>query len=533
MRDRHDYAKPHTHVVPPQTNLVQTPNRPRPAPTNVASPNPTQSSTSPSPSVSASTPAPTGVDTRTCLPRPVSTPHLSPPGLSHPHPPRAARHRLRARRPPLLAAPGSPAPGSASAAPSGAIQVAAFFAAAPTPVKLCETVDVFSGSSSVKPGGTANFAIWLSSAGADSTRVTVTLTTSPTAATPHFVVCPSGRTKTCKLSTLTNGQVFELQAAVVVPTTAANGAHVKLTATMTATKPKASVHASATVTATVPATPSPGSAGTTPLPVTATGGLPSTTLPLVPGGVTSSPGGNVGGLLPSIPADTPSPAAQPAAGAAAVPVANVGPLDRRLMGTQLIALAALCAAIGIVIARFTLRTPRPAVAAAKPASGGAAAMASATAAGIATTGSGTADGPSSATGGVAGKGGESGDGDPPVGDAEAKGGSRANDGAATGGSAARDSAAKDSASTGSASTGSASTGARRDARRCARTGRQGRAAKNGAAKDGAAKNGAAKNGAASNDGPAPNGGAPDAGASHEIGSGAESSSPADTAPSVV
>ena len=47
------------------------------------------------------------------------------------------------------------------------------------------------------------------------------------------------------------------------------------------------------------------------------------------------------------------------------------------MGTQLIALAVLCAAIGIVIARLTLRTPRPSVAARHTAGGGAAAATSA------------------------------------------------------------------------------------------------------------------------------------------------------------
>jgi hypothetical protein len=239
---------------------------------------------------------------------------------------------------------------------------------------LCESVDVFAGSSNVKPGGTANFAIWLSSAGADSTGVTVTLTTTPTAAAPHFAVCPSGHTATCTLTTLANSQVFELQAAVVTPTSSTNGEHVQLTAKMTVTKPQASVKASATVTVTVPASPTPGTSGPTPLPVTTTGGLPGTTLPLVPGSVTSATGGNVGPLLPSIPAVTPSPSALPAAGTgAAAPAADVGPLDRRLMGTQLIALAALCAGIGIVIARFTLRTPRPAVAAGTPAGGAAAA----------------------------------------------------------------------------------------------------------------------------------------------------------------
>jgi len=40
----------------------------------------------------------------------------------------------------------------------------------------------------------------------------------------------------------------------------------------------------------------------------------------------------------------------------AAPTANLSPLSSRLIGTQLIALAALCAGIAIVIARFTRRT---------------------------------------------------------------------------------------------------------------------------------------------------------------------------------
>jgi hypothetical protein len=313
----------------------------------------------------------------------------------------------------------APAPGGAAAA-NAPIQVAAFFAPAPTSVKLCESVDVFAGSANVKPGGTANFAIWLSSSGADSTNVTVALTTNPTAAAPHFAVCPSGRSTTCKLPTLTNGQVFELQAAVVVPKSSTNGQHVALTATLTATKPKATVKATATVTASVTASPTPTPSQSSSFPVTTTtGGLPSTTLPLVPGGVSSVSGGNVGGLLPSIPAVTPSPSALPAAGLGApAPVANVGPLDRRLMGTQLIALAALCAAIGIVIAKFTLRTPRPAIAAIKPTGGGGAAgpAAAGAGAGTATAGASPAAAGSAgvATEGAVGPAGGSGDGGQPL-----------------------------------------------------------------------------------------------------------------------
>ena len=260
-----------------------------------------------------------------------------------------------------------------------------------------------SGRSKAKTGGTANFAISLSSYGADAGGVTVTLTTSPRAAIPHFAVCPSGHTSTCKLSRLANGQVFQFQAAVLVPKASKDAEHVKLTAEMTATKPKATVLASATVTATVPATrilkKKPRSTRSTRRPVSTSAGpragslpltagslpllqagslplLPSGSLPLIPGlpvkssTVKSSTRGNIGSLLPTIAAVTPSPAARPAAGAAtpgavaphsggagpAAPAANGSPLSNRLIGTQLIALAALCAGIGIVIARFTRRT---------------------------------------------------------------------------------------------------------------------------------------------------------------------------------
>jgi hypothetical protein len=74
------------------------------------------------------------------------------------------------------------------------------------------------------------------------------------------------------------------------------------------------------------------------------------------------------------------------------------------MGTQLIAIAVLCAAIGIVIAWLTLPTPRPS-AAARNAAGGAAAM---------TAGAGGATSP-----------GESGKGDPAAADGAAKAGGTA------------------------------------------------------------------------------------------------------------
>lgn len=223
----------------------------------------------------------------------------------------------------------------------------------PTPVLLCESVDVFAGSSPAKPGGTSAFAIWVSSTGATSTGVTVTLTTKPTAAKPTFAVCPSGHTTKCTLSTLGTGPV-ELQATVAVPKSSTNGERVTLTAKMTSTTPKATVSASAAITVVVSPTPTPAA---TPLPAFGLSGPllpPFTALPL-----TASPGGNVGPLFPPVTGAGPTPTIQPASGAGApAPAAAVGPLSRQLLGTQLIGLAALLAAIGIVVARFTLRTPR-------------------------------------------------------------------------------------------------------------------------------------------------------------------------------
>jgi hypothetical protein len=100
-------------------------------------------------------------------------------------------------------------------------------------------------------------------------------------------------------------------------------------------------------------------------------GLSGPTLPAFSGlPFTASPGGNVGPLFPSISASGQAGSTGLAAGSQAgdgapAPVAAVGPLGRQLLGTQLLGLAALFAAIGIVIARFTLRTPRLALAGAR------------------------------------------------------------------------------------------------------------------------------------------------------------------------
>jgi hypothetical protein len=197
--------------------------------------------------------------------------------------------------------------------------------------------------------------------------VTASLSTNPAAATPSFTVCGNGEgTKTCKLGTVGASQI-ELRAAVAVPTSAAAGEHVRLTVAVTAASPKPKNPVRTTAVFTVAAAAVAGAASSgLPAGTAGTAGLPAATglgmtdlaggsLPLV----APSAGGNVGAILPSISAVTPSPLTQEGPGNGTAAVANTSPLNRRLMGTQLLALAALCAAIGLVIARFTLRSPRP------------------------------------------------------------------------------------------------------------------------------------------------------------------------------
>jgi len=122
--------------------------------------------------------------------------------------------------------------------------------------------------------------------------------------------------------------------------------------------------AEAAVTAVVDqATPSPSP--TSPLPT-----FPGVTLPP---GSTVTPA-NLSGLFPVVtPSSTPSPSASRRTrnrAATITPTASTLPLDPRLVGGQLAGLAVLAAAVTMVVARLSLRTPHPtAGAAATPPAG--------------------------------------------------------------------------------------------------------------------------------------------------------------------
>ena len=87
--------------------------------------------------------------------------------------------------------------------------------------------------------------------------------------------------------------------------------------------------------------------------------LPFGALPQVPLGSLGRPAGNAASMFPTIGAEpNPAPQAAPGHGTEAA-AADHGPLDKQLLGTQMLGLAALCAAVGILIARLTLRGHRP------------------------------------------------------------------------------------------------------------------------------------------------------------------------------
>ncbi len=286
----------------------------------------------------------------------------------------------------------NPTNSSASASPSASPTTSKPATPTPTPstksptpsppasspaVQLCVSVQAV--TTSVQPGGTASFAIWVWPSGGAAKSITLTASAKVTAAiTPRFSVCPSASGATCTVGTLAAGQADELLGAMTVPKTAKAGQHAALTATAKATGATAAAPASASALVSAAATGAakptgtssgtPGSAGT-PTGVGVT--LPSSLLPLSPTGIASSaaalpflpsPTTDPGGSFPTV-----APGATPSAGTGALPNAHGAPvtyasdslpLSTRLLGGQVLGLAVLAAALVIAIARLSLREPR-------------------------------------------------------------------------------------------------------------------------------------------------------------------------------
>jgi hypothetical protein len=220
-------------------------------------------------------------------------------------------------------------------------------------------------SSSVQPGGTASYAIWVWSTGAESTGTTVTVSVGNAAnvVAPKFTVCPQHNGDVCTVGDLPTGQSDEIVAAARVRDAAPAGEQITLTATANGTG-ATSFHANATIGVVASSSTTPGSTtpGSTVPPLPA---VPGTSLPPLPSGAFTSPT-DPSGLFPTVsPSSGSSSAAAPSQGkqdpkrSDATTASATLPINSRLIGGQLAGLVLLASAITIAIARLSLRTPRP------------------------------------------------------------------------------------------------------------------------------------------------------------------------------
>jgi hypothetical protein len=216
-------------------------------------------------------------------------------------------------------------------------------------------------SSSVSPGETASYAIWVWSTGAESlgTTVTVSVGSAANVVAPKFSVCPQANGDVCTVGDLPTGQSEEIVAGARVRDAASAGEKITLTATAKASK-STSFDADATidVVASSSSSPPPVVPGST-LPGTS---LPGTSLPALPSGAFTSPT-DPSGLFPTVSptTSTGAPASQAKkdpSHADATTVSATLPIDSRLIGGQLLGLVVLASAITIAIARLSLRSPR-------------------------------------------------------------------------------------------------------------------------------------------------------------------------------
>jgi hypothetical protein len=211
-------------------------------------------------------------------------------------------------------------------------------------------------STTVNPGGTSSFVVWVWSTNADSSNVSVVTTIAAASylTTPSFAICPSASGATCTIASLPVGQVYELLVSVPVSTAAPLGASVAFTATASAT---GALSYTASATEVVAAASSATSSATS-----------SVVPPLV--GLPPIPGTSVAPVNPSqlFPVVTPSPGtgslglpnARSRSTIHAVGVSSTVPIDARLIGAQLVGLAVLAGAVTIAIMRLSVRKRLPA-----------------------------------------------------------------------------------------------------------------------------------------------------------------------------
>jgi hypothetical protein len=216
--------------------------------------------------------------------------------------------------------------------------------------------------STVRPGATASYKIFVWSTGAESDQASVTVRIKKVAdvAAPTFSVCSQPSGDVCTVGDLLTSQSEELVAGAKVGTSASAGEKVTLTATVRASK-ATSFHAKATIDVVASASTSGSTSGSTSTSGNAGDTLPGTSVSTPPdGGLTSPVDTNPAGLFPTVsPTSGKAKARKNQTANDAAIVSSTLPLDSRLIGGQLAGLAVLAAAIAIAIVRLSLRTERP------------------------------------------------------------------------------------------------------------------------------------------------------------------------------
>jgi hypothetical protein len=215
-------------------------------------------------------------------------------------------------------------------------------------------------SSTVRPGQTASYAIWVWAAGQASNAAVVQIQAVQAIGVtgPRFTVCPSAGRTSCSVGSLSVYQSDELAASVSVGSQAVGGERLELTATVSAAGASSS-SASAVVDVITPTAADPsGQLSPTALALGSAGGdfPPLLNLPGV------SPV-NPTALFPSVSPRSGSGGGRPPASGRrshieAVTTGAVLPMDT-LIGAQVFGLAVLVGAVAIVFVRISLRVPRP------------------------------------------------------------------------------------------------------------------------------------------------------------------------------
>lgn len=221
---------------------------------------------------------------------------------------------------------------------------------------LCVTAQIVRHDSKPQPGGTITYSVWIWSTVAAQQVTAVAASNIHIMRTPQFTLCPAAHNTHCTVGALPPNQAFELVVTDQLRTSAVVGHQVTLTV---AVQGAGLSPANATVTTIVGQQASPTSS---PLPTPPPAGtlppslFPSTTV--TPGGLSS--------LFPVV---TPSPTSSSRSAAHHKTRKVVGvtssalPLDPRLIGGQLAGLAVLAAAVTMVMARLSLRSPQAAASA--------------------------------------------------------------------------------------------------------------------------------------------------------------------------